>query len=227
MKILIAEDDFELASTLKRILSFEKYDIENAYNGIQALDEAMSNEYDCIILDVMMPKMDGFGVARTLRENNISTPILMLTAKAEIDDRVNGLDSGADDYLTKPFQIKELLARVRALIRRNNAKVSLNSFGDLALDSKTFELSCNGKSTRLTNKEYKLMECFLNKHETLLSTERLMELVWDIESEAEINVVWSYISSLRKKLASIDSKYTLVAVRGIGYKLGEKDGKGS
>lgn len=225
MKILIAEDDFELASTLRRILSYEKYDIEIAYNGQQALDEGLTNNYDCIILDVMMPKLDGFTVARTLRLKNIHTPILMLTARAEIDDRVFGLDSGADDYLTKPFQIKELLARVRALIRRDNSKTVLNSFDELSLNPKTFELICNNVSTRLTNKEYKLMECFINKNESLLSTERLMELVWDIESDAEINVVWAYISALRKKLESIGSKYTIVAIRGQGYKLGEKHGK--
>ena len=219
MKILVVEDEIQLANTLKRILDFENYDVDIAYDGLQALEHVYDTEYDVIILDVMMPKMDGFQVAKTLREQGYSTPILMLTAKAEIDDRVSGLDSGADDYLTKPFQVKELLARVRALIRRNNAKTELNSYGDLALDNKNYELICHDKRVHLTNKEYKLMECFINKRDTLLSTERLMELVWDYDSEAEINVVWAYISALRKKLQQIDSKYVIVAVRGLGYKL--------
>lgn len=226
MRILIAEDERDLASALKRVLEFSKYEVDLAYNGLEAFEMSENKEYDLIISDVMMPKMDGFELTKALRDNNYSNPILLLTARGETDDKVLGLDSGADDYLTKPFQVKELLARIRALLRRkNDLEPEINNFGDLSLEKNTFELKCGNKSIRLTNKEYRMMEVFIKHSSSLLSTEKLMDLVWDFDSEAEINVVWAYISALRKKLSTIGSKYTIEAVRGVGYRLGVKNDK--
>lgn len=225
MRLLIAEDEKDLASAIRRVLELSKYDVELAFNGIEALELIDEISFDLLILDVMMPKMNGFEVAKTLRQKGNNIPILMLTARSEIDDKVLGLDVGADDYLTKPFQIKELLARIRALLRRKSDTTKSSSFGDIELDNNTFELVCGENKVRLTNKEYKLMEIFILNHSSLLSTEKLMDKVWDYDTEAEINVVWAFISALRKKLKEIGSKYTIQAVRGVGYRLGEKDDK--
>ena len=224
MRILIAEDDKDLAKALKRVLEISEYEVVNAYNGLEALDTASTNKFDLIILDVMMPKMNGYEEAKSLRNYKNYTPIIMLTARSETDDKVLGLDSGADDYLTKPFQIKELLARIRALIRRNSG-IDNNEliYDDITLNSSTYELSSVKGKVRLTSKEFSMMKCFITYSNSLLSTERLMELVWDYDSEAEINVVWAYISSLRKKLNQIGSKNTIQAVRGVGYKIGGND----
>jgi DNA-binding response OmpR family regulator len=224
MRLLLVEDERDLSSAIKRVLEYNKFDVDVAYDGIQGLQKIDENEYDGVILDVMMPRMDGFQMVRRLRDNGNNIPVLMLTARGEIDDKVLGLDSGADDYLTKPFQIKELLARIRALLRRKGEVKEAYSYEDINLDTETFELVCNSKRIRLTNKEYKLMECLIRNHNNLLSTEKLMENVWDYDTEAEINVVWAYISALRKKLEKIGSKLTVKAVRGIGYQLGDKNG---
>lgn len=224
MRLLLVEDERDLSSAIKRVLEYNKFDVDVAYDGIQGLQKIDENEYDGVILDVMMPRMDGFQMVRRLRDNGNNVPVLMLTARGEIDDKVLGLDSGADDYLTKPFQIKELLARIRALLRRKGEVKEAYSYEDINLDTETFELVCNSKRIRLTNKEYKLMECLIRNHNNLLSTEKLMENVWDYDTEAEINVVWAYISALRKKLEKIGSKLTVKAVRGIGYQLGDKNG---
>lgn len=226
MRILVAEDELDLANALKRVLEISKYDVDLALNGLEALNKATESRtrYDAIIMDVMMPKMDGFSVVSELRKLGFNTPILILTARGETDDKVIGLDSGADDYLTKPFQIKELLARIRALLRRKSDQQSHDtySFGDLVLFKNTYTLQCGENEVRLTNKEFKMMECFIEYSNSLLSTEKLMDLVWDYDSDAEINVVWAYISALRKKLKDLESKYTINAVRGVGYRLGEK-----
>lgn len=226
MRILVAEDELDLANALKRVLEISKYDVDLALNGLEALNKATESRtrYDAIIMDVMMPKMDGFSVVSELRKLGFNTPILILTARGETDDKVIGLDSGADDYLTKPFQIKELLARIRALLRRKSDQQSHDtySFGDLVLFKNTYTLQCGENEVRLTNKEFKMMECFIEYSNSLLSTEKLMDLVWDYDSDAEINVVWAYISALRKKLKDLGSKYTINAVRGVGYRLGEK-----
>lgn len=224
MRLLLVEDERDLSSAIKRVLEYNKFDVDVAYDGVQGLQKIDENEYDGVILDVMMPRMDGFQMVRRLRDNGNNIPVLMLTARGEIDDKVLGLDSGADDYLTKPFQIKELLARIRALLRRKGEVKEAYSYEDINLDTETFELVCNSKRIRLTNKEYKLMECLIRNHNNLLSTEKLMENVWDYDTEAEINVVWAYISALRKKLEKIGSKLTVKAVRGIGYQLGDKNG---
>lgn len=222
MRILFAEDDRELSDAIKRVLEYNKLEVHQVYDGLDALDYLEACKYDVIILDVMMPKMSGIEVAKRMRKNNNHTPVLLLTALSEIDDKVNGLDSGADDYLTKPFAVKELLARIRALGRRSEALCEAYSIGNLILDPLTFELRTHDRSVRLTNKEYKLMELFIRNRNCLLSTEKIMESVWEFETEAEINVVWVFISMLRKKLDKINADYCIKAVRGVGYRLEEK-----
>ncbi len=223
MRILLVEDDRDLSSAITRALKFAKYDVECAYDGLTGLKMAFDYEIDLIIADVMMPRMDGFSMVKAIREKGSSVPILMLTAKGEVDDKVEGLDAGADDYMAKPFQIRELLARVRALLRRSGEISQSYRYGDFTLSFDTFELiGDNGERARLTNKEYRLMETLVRNSKSVLSTERLMERVWDYDSEAEINVVWAYLSALRKKLDEIHSDYTIVSMRGVGYQLGEK-----
>lgn len=221
MRLLLAEDEHELSDTIKRVLEYNKYDVDIAFDGESALTLAGDFRYDGVILDIMMPKMDGLSVVRAMRASGNNTPVLILTARAEIDDRVLGLDAGADDYLTKPFAIKELLARIRALTRRNADSYESYGIGNTILKCDTFELSANGNSTRLTGKEFKLIEHLIRNKNVILSTERLMESVWGYDSDSEINVVWVFISSLRKKLESIGSNYTIKAVRGLGYRLEE------
>ena len=225
MKILVVEDDRELSRAIKRLLEFNKYEVDVAFDGLEALDKVYYNEYDALILDYMMPKMDGITTLKTLRANDNNIPVLMLTAKASIDDKVEGLDAGADDYLTKPFQIKELLARVRALLRRKGEVISSLEFGDFTLDPNTAEVISKDKRVNLTNKEYQLLELFIRNKNVLLSTEKIMNTIWDFNSQAEINVVWQFISNIRKKLKLIGSNYTIQAVRGIGYRLGKNDDK--
>ncbi len=222
MKILLAEDERELSSTLQRILRYNKYDVDAVYDGEEALTFLNFNTYDGVILDVMMPKKDGFTVVKTLREKGNNVPVLILTARSEIDDKVLGLDSGADDYLTKPFVIKEFLARVRALVRRKGEVFDTYTIGNTCLNHNTFELSGGTGKVRLTNKEYKLMEYLIRNKDVLLSTEKIMENVWEMDSDAEINVVWVYISALRKKMEAVGSDYSVKAVRGVGYQLEKK-----
>lgn len=218
MRLLLAEDERDLANAIKRVLEYSKYNVDVAYDGVQALDKFYENSYDLLILDVMMPRLDGFEVVKKVRAQGSSVPVLILTARAETDDKVLGLDAGADDYLTKPFQIKELLARVRALLRRRGEIVESYTFGNVTLDHKTFELKAK-ESVRLTNTEFKLMATLIRHKNELMSTESLMEEVWDYDTEAEINVVWAYISALRKKLNQIGADSTIKAARGVGYQL--------
>ena len=221
MRLLLCEDERDLAAAVKKILEINKYTVDVAYDGIQALEKAHAYRYELIILDVMMPRMDGFQVLKLLRGEGDETPVLMLTARAEIDDKVLGLDSGADDYMTKPFQVKELLARIRALTRRDGEAAPLLTFGNVTLDRNSYELKAK-TSLRLTRTEFQLMEFLIVNHDKLVSTERIMEAVWDYDTEAEINVVWAYISALRKKLDAVGANVTLRAVRGVGYQLEEK-----
>lgn len=222
MRILFAEDDKELSDAVKRVLEYNKLEVHQVYDGQDALEYLEVCKYDVVILDVMMPKKSGIEVVKQMRNNKNHTPVLLLTALSEIDDRVNGLDSGADDYLTKPFAVKELLARIRALGRRSELLCEAYNIGNLILDPSTFELKTNNGSVRLTNKEYRLMELFIRNRNSLLSTERIMESVWEFETDAEINVVWVFISMLRKKLDKINANYCIKAVRGVGYRLEEK-----
>ena len=222
MRLLLAEDEKELSKALCAILKHNNYSVDAVYNGQDALDYGLSENYDAIILDLMMPKKNGLDVLRELRCAGISTPVIILTAKSEVEDRILGLDTGADDYLTKPFNMGELLARIRALTRRR-AEFSPNvlSFGNITLSRESFELSCGSETVRLGNKEFQMLEMLLTSPGRLISTEQFMEHIWGYDSEAEINVVWVYISYLRKKLSSIGANVEIKAVRGAGYSLEE------
>lgn len=222
MKLLLAEDEVDLSAAIKQILEIGGYAVDAVFNGDDALYYAENGSYDGVILDVMMPGLDGITVVKKLREHGYGVPVLILTARAEIDDKVLGLDSGADDYLTKPFAAKELLARVRALTRRKAETLSAVTFGGVTLDPETCELRAAGGSARLTNKEYRLMEYLIRNHNSVLSTERIFGQVWDSEAEAELSVVWVFISALRKKLKNIGAGCEIVAARGVGYRLEEK-----
>lgn len=192
MRILLAEDERSLARALVRILEKNHYTAEAVYDGEEALARLENGEYDAVILDIMMPKLDGMTVLRRLRQHGNTVPVMMLTAKAEIDDRVSGLDGGANDYLVKPFDSRELLARIRAMTRSRSSADSVLQYGNIVLDRATFELSSPSGSFRLTNKEFQMMEMLMNHPRHLIPTERFMEKVWGFDSDAEINVVWPY-----------------------------------
>lgn len=222
MRLLLAEDEQDLSKALCAILKHSNYSVDAVYNGQDALDYGLCENYDGIILDIMMPKKNGIEVLTELRKNGVDTPVLILTAKGEVDDKILGLDAGADDYLTKPFAMGELLARIRALTRRKaDFTPNLLSSGNLSLNRETFELSVGDESIRLGNKEFQMIEMLMNNTGRLISTEQFMEKIWGYETEAEINVVWVYISYLRKKLASIKANVEIKAVRGVGYTLEE------
>lgn len=221
MTLLLCEDERDLSAAVAKILEISKYEVDVAYDGIQALDAISSRHYDGIILDVMMPRLDGFQVLKRIRAEGNNVPVIMLTAKAEIDDKVLGLDSGADDYLTKPFEARELLARIKAMLRRGGEIASLVSYGNLTLNpNDSTMMAVTG--VRLTQTEFRIMEYLIRNTSRLVSTDDLMNAVWDYDSDAGINVVWTYISSLRKKLDTIGADCAIKAVRGIGYQLGAK-----
>ncbi len=222
MRILLVEDEKRMAQALCEILRLEKYEVDNYANGLDGLAAIESSIYDIIILDVMLPGMNGFEIAKRVRNQGIATPILMLTAKAELDDKVTGLDSGADDYLTKPFMTKELLARIRALGRRTlGTKDGILSFADITLDTSTLTLSCttNGQSVRLSEKEYRILEYLIANSGQILTREQLAVKIWGFDSEAEYNNVEVYMSFTRKKLSFVEAKTEIKAVRGVGYEL--------
>lgn len=222
MRILLVEDEKRMAQALCEILRLEKYEVDHYVSGAEGLAAIESNIYDIIILDVMLPEINGFDIAKKTRQIGIKTPILMLTAKAELDDKVTGLDSGADDYLTKPFMTKELLARLRALARRTLGTADgILSFGDIALDTSTLILSCNtnGQSVRLSEKEYRILEYLIANCGQILTREQLAVKIWGFESEAEYNNVEVYMSFTRKKLSFVEAKTEIKAVRGVGYEL--------
>lgn len=220
MRLLLAEDEKTLSNALVTILKHNNYSVDAVYNGEDAIDYIETSVYDGAILDIMMPKVDGITVLKTIRAGGNKMPVLLLTAKSDVDDKVLGLDAGADDYLTKPFVTKELLARIRAMTRRQ-AELTDNSlsFGDLKLDRVSFELSSPSGKLPLTAKEFQIMESFMNHPSQIISAERLMEKIWGFDSDSEINVVWTYISYLRKKLKLLQSGVTIKAVRNIGYTL--------
>lgn len=226
MRVLLAEDEKRMAAALVAILKQEKYDVDHFVDGESALAALESEVYDIAVLDVMMPLMNGFDVARNARGKGIKTPILMLTAKSQVEDKVNGLDSGADDYLTKPFNTKELLARLRALGRRNqDVRDGELRFGDLSLNVPTATLSCQstGQSIRLGEKELRIMEYMLSNRGQIMTREQLAVKIWGFDSESEYNNVEVYMSFTRRKLAFVGSKVEIKAVRGLGYELREKD----
>ena len=222
MRLLLAEDEKELSKALCAILKHNNYSVDPVFNGQDALDYGMDENYDGIILDLMMPKKNGLEVLRELREAGISTPVLILTAKAQLEDKILGLDTGADDYLTKPFATGELLARIRAMTRRKTEFTPNKlTIGNLTLNRETFELSTENGAIRLGNKEFQMIELMMDNPGRLISTEQFMERIWGYDTDAEINVVWVYISYLRKKLAGLNANVEIRATRGVGYSLEE------
>ena len=220
MRLLYAEDERSLARAVSTILIKNNYSVDVVADGESALDYLATENYDGAILDVMMPKLDGFEVLKRMRARGDNTPVLLLTARSEIDDRVAGLDSGANDYLTKPFDTKELLARIRAMTRVLSVQPDKTiRFGKVALDCAGYELSGPGGSCKLAGKEYQMMEMLMRNPQKLISTEAFMDRIWGYDSEAELNIVWVYISTLRKKLKSIDADVEIEAQRGLGYYL--------
>ena len=226
MRLLLAEDEKELSNALVAVLKHSNYSVDAVYDGADALNYGLCENYDGIILDIMMPKMDGIEVLKNLREKGIHTPVLLLTAKSQVEDRITGLDSGADDYLTKPFAMGELLARIRAMTRRKT-EFSPNDLviGNITLSRETFDLKGPKGTQKLGNKEFQMLEMMMANKNTLISTERFMERIWGYDSEAEINVVWVFISYLRKKLVSVGADVEIKAARGVGYTLAEKQEK--
>ena len=222
MRLLLAEDERSLSKAIVTILEKNNYSADAVYDGVEALEYLESGNYDGLILDIMMPRMDGLTVLKKLREKGNTIPVLMLTAKSEVDDKVQGLDMGANDYLTKPFATKELLARIRAMTRNQMVQpVSQLTMGNITLDQATFELSSPAGSFRLANKEYQMLEMMIRNPRQIISAERFMERIWGYDSEAEINVVWVYISYLRKKLAALHADIQIKASRNVGYSLEE------
>ena len=223
MRILLAEDERSLSRAVVALLEKNNYSADAVYDGAEALEYLAAENYDAVILDIMMPKMDGLTVLRKLRERGSHVPVLMLTAKSEVEDKVAGLDTGANDYLTKPFATAELLARIRAMTRTQTAQTdSRLSFGNVVLDQTTFELSAPGASIRLANKEYQMIELLMHNPRQVIPTERFLEKIWGYDSDVEINVVWVYISYLRKKLAALHANVQIKATRNTSYSLAEK-----
>lgn len=224
MKLLFAEDDADLSLAVKTLLERSGYLVDAVANGAEALDYARTEAYDGIILDWMMPEMDGVTVLQEIRAFGLRTPCLLLTARDSVEDRVKGLDAGADDYLPKPFNGNELLARIRAMLRRRDAYVpDILCWQDLQLDKGNCELKCGAQSTRLTGKMYQMMELFMENPGHLFSVQQMMDRIWGWESDAEINVVWVNISSLRKKLSELRSRAEIRMHRGTGYSLEMKE----
>lgn len=218
MRLLLAEDERELSNALVAILKHNKYSVDAVYDGEEALEYLDADNYDGVILDIMMPKVDGLEVLRELRKNGNKIPVLMLTARSEIDDRVKGLDYGADDYLTKPFATKELLARIRSITRRQADMTDTTlEMGNTKLCRSTFELSTKKEMICLSNKEFQIMELLMANQKQFFSAERMIEKIWGFDTEADTSVVWVYISNLRKKMASIESNVQIRAARNIGY----------
>lgn len=225
MKILLVDDEKQLVSALSAILKQNKYSVDVAFDGEEGLDHALSGVYDLIILDVMMPVKDGFTVLKTLRENKIDTPVLILSAKTETSDKIDGLNSGADDYLTKPFSTEELLARVKALLRRKEKFTGdVITAGDLTLNRDSFELACGDKNITLGKKEFQILEMLFLSQGKSIDKERFIEKVWGYDTDAEYNTVEVYVSFLRKKMSAIGSASEIKSIRGLGYTLGVKNG---
>lgn len=222
MRLLLAEDEKALSKALTAILERNNYSVDAVYDGQAALEYLKTGNYDGVILDIMMPKVDGITVLKEIRSRGNLIPVILLTAKSEVDDKVAGLDAGANDYLAKPFHSKELLARIRAMTRTQTAQASSKlQAGNVTLDRATFELSTPTGSLRLANKEFQMMEMLMSNPSHLISSERFMEKIWGYDSEAEINVVWVYISYLRKKLSFLHADIQIKATRNAGYSLEE------
>jgi len=226
MRILLAEDEKSLSKALKTILEKNNYSVDAVYDGDSAYRYLRSTEYDAAVLDIMMPGMDGISVLKKIRKEGNQVPVIMLTAKAEIDSKIEGLDSGANDYLTKPFSTRELMARIRAMTRVNsNQTDSLLKVGNITLNRKSFELKSDVSDTvvLLSGKEYQMLELLMLNEGIPISTEKFMDKIWGLDSDAEQNVVWSFLSYIRRKLQSIDANVEIKASRGVGYRLELKD----
>ena len=222
MRLLLAEDERALSKALATILERSNYSVDTVYDGEAALEYLAADNYDGVILDIMMPKKDGITVLKELRSRGSKIPVLILTAKSEVDDKVLGLDSGANDYLTKPFHSRELLARIRAMTRTQSSQTSsVLQMGNITLDQRTYELSSPTGSFRLANREFQILELLMHNPGNLISAERLMEKIWGYDSETEISVVWVYISYLRKKLSALGANIQIRATRNVGYCLEE------
>ena len=223
MKLLYAEDERDLAEAVTDILEASDYIVDTVYDGVSAVNYAMMEQYDGIILDVMMPGKDGIEVIRELRENGNNTPVLILSAKTEVEDRITGFDSGADDYLPKPFVKEELLSRLRAMLRRrDNYQPDIITVGDLSLNTSTDELTCGNNRIVLQNLEYRLMETLMMNTTRYLTADDILSKVWSFDSGADIDTVWVYLSGLRKKIARIGSRVKIISRRNIGYRLEDK-----
>ena len=223
LRILLAEDEKALSKVLKRILEKSNYTVDAVYNGDDALELIREGNYDAAVLDIMMPKMDGITVLKKLREGGNRTPVIMLTAKSEIEDKVLGLDSGANDYLTKPFDSRELLARIRSITRSRSETDSRIIFGNVTLNRASYELSTDAGKCRLNSKEYQIMEYFMMNPHCVISVNSLIERVWGYENDVEVNTVWVYISNIRKKLNDIGADIEIKAMRNAGYSLENAD----
>lgn len=220
MRLLLAEDELELSEALRVILKHNHYSVDAVHDGVEALDYILSGQYDGVVLDIMMPKMDGLTVLRKVRESGNTVPILMLTARAQIEDRIQGLDQGADDYLVKPFAMGEFLARIRAITRRRTAYApNLLQCGNITLSRETFLLAGPKGEYRLGNKEFQILELMMQSPNRVISSEQFLSRIWGYDAEAELSVVWVYISGLRKKLNGVGSSVEIKANRGVGYLL--------
>ena len=224
MKLLFAEDDPDVSRSVTALLTRSHYSVDPVYNGYDALTYLTDGDYDACIMDIMMPGMNGDEVVRKARAAGSQVPVIMLTAMGEVEDRINGLDAGADDYLAKPFDGGELLARIRALLRRHESySPDIVTYGDLTLNRSTFALSCHGKSVSLSNKTFQMMEMLMLSPGRIISVDEFMQHIWGWDSESEINVVWVNISTLRKQLSAMDSETSIKVVRGAGYRLEKTD----
>lgn len=220
MRLLLAEDERMLSDALVTILTHSGYSVDAVYNGQDAVDYLLCGNYDGAVLDIMMPKKDGLTALKEVRDKGLALPVLLLTAKSEIDDRVAGLDGGADDYLTKPFATQELLARIRAMTRRQpQLQGGVLRFGDLSLDRSSFRLTGPKGEMRLGNRDFQILEMLMEHPSQVISTERFLEKIWGYDSDADISVVWVYLSGLRKKLGQLGSCVQIRAARGVGYSL--------
>lgn len=223
MRLLVAEDDRDISKTLTALLEHSNYSVDAVYNGNDGFDYALNGNYDGIILDIMMPGMDGLEVLRALRDAGIKAPVLLLTARAELEDRVTGLDAGADDYLPKPFAASELLARIRAMLRRReNYQEDILEFEGLSLNLSTFELCFQAGHLRLVSREFQMLRLLMQSPGSVISTEQFMERIWGWNSDVEVSIVWVYVSNLRKKIDSLGAPVTIRAIRGVGYCLEKK-----
>ncbi len=224
MRILLVDDEKSFVQAMREILIQNRYTVDFAYNGQEALEYLQNEKFDCLLLDIMMPQVDGYTVLETIRKKGDTTPVIFLSAKSDIDDKVKGFELGGDDYLSKPFSSKELLVRLKAILRRKDGLADSNlCYQGLILDTSSFSLVYDKNKIPLSSKEYQLMEIFLRKPENIHSSEALMKEAWSIDSYSDVSSLWVFISNLRKKLKDIHSPFTIKSERGLGYRLEKKD----